>query len=475
MSLTEQGFDRPRLAEIKADYDQRFIDALGPLNTSPDAVAGQMIGIFAEALDTAYETLQNTYDAMYPTTAEGVSLDGSVSFVGLDRLGESPTTVIAVCYGVESTAIPAGALARALDNKQYSADAEVVISRSNALHVIIEVISLQNAVNYQIIAKNISLTYLSDANATALEIVTGLAALCDPGIFTAVVIGSTLSLRSADQYSGFPITLDSKLSITTLGSPVAFTALEMGAFALPANSLTKMDTSITGWDSINNLIIGGIGRFVETDAELRVRWETGIRVTGSATAQAIRARLMADVTGVTYVAIYENRTNIIDIYSTPSHAMEAVISGGANQSVANKLFELKPAGIETHGNTAALVLDVNGDSQSCKFSRPVDKFAWARVSVTGFNPEEVLTTFISNAIRSAVLSYGATLNIGEDIITQRFYGPIYEATSGLGSISVEIALTALVTDTPSYTTLNVVVARAEHAKFDLARISVVGV
>jgi len=45
MSLTEQGFDRPRLNEIKADYDQRFTDALGPINTSPDAVAGQIIGI----------------------------------------------------------------------------------------------------------------------------------------------------------------------------------------------------------------------------------------------------------------------------------------------------------------------------------------------------------------------------------------------------------------------------------------------
>ena len=31
MSLTEEGFDRPRLNEIKADYDQRFTDALGQI------------------------------------------------------------------------------------------------------------------------------------------------------------------------------------------------------------------------------------------------------------------------------------------------------------------------------------------------------------------------------------------------------------------------------------------------------------
>ena len=43
MSLTENGFERPRLPEIKTTYDGLFTDALGPLNTNPDAVIGQII------------------------------------------------------------------------------------------------------------------------------------------------------------------------------------------------------------------------------------------------------------------------------------------------------------------------------------------------------------------------------------------------------------------------------------------------
>jgi hypothetical protein len=65
--------------------------------------------------------------------------------------------------------------------------------------------------------------------------------------------------------------------------------------------------------------------------------------------------------------------------------------------------------------------------------------------------------------------------VGEDIITQRYFGPIYSATSGIGSITVEAAITDAATDTPSYTTANVPVGRTSLAAFDSARITVVGV
>lgn len=475
MSLTEQGFDRPRLNEIKADYDQRFTDALGPINTSPDAVAGQIIGIFSAALDDAWEAIHNTYDAMYPATAEGTSLDGAVSFVGLERLAATPTTVVAICYGAESTLIHAGSLARSLDNRQYVATADTVISRSSAGDVLIEPNVVTNSANYQVIAGGVSVVYTADASATAAEITAGLAALFDPLVFLATSSQGVLRIRAADQYSDFTLTVDSKLTITKLGTPVTFTALDMGEYVLPAAALTRMDSSILGWDEVNNLVAGATGRFVETDEELRNRHANSIRVTGAATAQAIRSRLLAEVDSVAYVAIYENRTNMADAFSLPAHSFEVVISGGLNQAVAEKLFEVKPAGIETHGNTSIQVLDENGDVQICKFSRPSDKFAWIRVSVNLLNNEEALTSEIVKSIKDAVLAYGNTLNIGDDLITQRFYGPIYSATSGIGSITVEAAITALISDIPIYSTTNASVGRAELAVFSETRIVVVGV
>lgn len=475
MSLTPVGFVRPRLDEIKADYDQRVIDALGPVNTNPDSVVGQLIGIFAAAMDDAYEALQATYDSMYPFSAEGTSLDGAVAFVGLERLAAASTVVTAICYGAESTLIPAGAIARALDNRQYVSSVDTVISRSSTGDASIEINSVQNATNYQVIISGVSVVYTSDASATAVEIAAGLAAQVDVDTYLATASNGVLRLRSIDQYSDFTLTVDSKLTITILGTPVVFTAMEMGAYALPANSLTTIDSSLSGWDSVNNLVAGTVGRFVETDAELRERHSTSVRATGSATALAIRSRMIAEVASVTYARVYENRTNIIDTFSLPPHSFETVVEGGTDHAVADKLFELKPAGIETYGNTSVSVVDANGDIQLVKFSRPVIKYTWVRISITSLYSEEILTASVVQAIKDAIIIRGALIGIGEDVITQRFYGTVYSATNGIGSITVEVAITALPTDVPSYSTANAPVARTEHASFDALRIEVLGV
>jgi uncharacterized phage protein gp47/JayE len=475
MSLTTEGFERPRLNEIKADYDQRFTDALGPVNTNADAVVGQIIGIFAAALDDAYEALQNTYDSMYPSTAEGTSLDGAVSFVGLERIGSSATSVVAMCYGIEGTLIPAGALTRSLDNRQYAAVSDSVISRSNAGDVLIEPNTITNGGNYQIIAGGVSVVYTADASATAAEITAGLAALFNPVNFVASALNGVLRLRFIDLQSGFTLTCDSKLTISTLSSPVTFECVEPGAFTLPANALTTMDSSIAGWDSVNNLVAGAVGHFVETDEELRIRHSSSVRVTGAATVKAIKARLLAEVPSVSYVSIFENRTNSVDAFGLPAHSFETIVAGGTDQAIAEKLFEVKPAGIETFGNTDIQVIDSNGDAQTCSFSRATDKFAWIKVTINSFNTEETLSTGIAQKIKDAVVAFGNTIGIGNDIIIQKFFGAIYEATQGLGSVTIELALTTLIGDTPTYVSTNVVVDRVNIAVFDPARVIVVGV
>ena len=475
MSLTQTGFERPRLLEIKSEYDALFASVLGPVNTNADSVVGQIIGIFSAALDDAYEVLQHTYDSMYPYSAEGTSLDGAVSFVGLERLAAAPTTVIAMCYGAESTLIPAGAIARSADNRQYVSDTDVVLSRSAAGDVVITPTTVTSLATYQVIAGGVSVVYTADADATAAEICSGLAALFDANNFTATASNGTLRLRSADGYSAFTLTVDSKMEITTLGTPVSFTAVELGAYALPVGALNALDTTVYGWDEIGNLIEGTTGRFVESDEELRVRHAASVRATGAATVKAIRARMLAEVQSIAYCAVYENRTNAIDEYNMPPHSVEVVVSGGTDQDVASKLYEVKPAGIETYGNTDIVVYDDNGDGQIINFSRQTDKYAWVQVSVNTLNAEEVLTVEVVQAIKDAVLLYGQSLGVGNDIITQRFYGPIYAATSGIGSIAVEAALTNLISDTPFFSTSNVPVARAELAVFDEARITVVGV
>lgn len=473
MSLTENGFERPRLPEIKTTYDGLFTDALGPLNTNPDAVIGQIIGIFSAALDDANEALQNTYDAMYPATATGTSLDGAVSYVGLSRLAATETIVTAAAYGTEGTVIPAGSAART-SSMLYFSTSDAVISRASALDVNIEVGTRTNSASYQIVAGGVSVTYVSDSSATATEILNGLAALF-PDQFIASVSNDVLRLRAVDGVTPFALTVDTKLTITRRSSPVVFRAETTGADVVPIGALTAIESAIAGWDELYNLAAGDTGRDVETDAELRARFAAAPNNIGSATVEAIRSRILSNVDGVTSCRIYENRTSL-PVDGIPAHAFESIIQGGNSQDIAEELWLRKPAGIETYGNVSVSVADSNGDLQTVSFSRPVTVYGWARVTVNALNTEETLPDTAVAGIKQAVLDYAAAnFGIGDDIITQRFYGEIYSAVSGLGQITVEVDLTTLPTDTPTYSTANATVGRVELPVFALDRVSVVGV
>lgn len=473
-SLTDLGFTRDRLNEIKTKQDTLVTDALGSVNTNADSVIGQLNGIWAEGIDNVNEVLEDTYNAMYPSTAEGTSLDGAVSFVGLTRIPATETVVTGAAYGVEGTVILANSLAHA--DVQYKSTSDVTISRANALDVTIEVVTLANSTAYNIFAGGLSFTYTSDSSATKLEIATGIVALVNASsILVGELIGETFRIYSADLETPFAITVDIKLNITLRASPVVFVALEKGAIECPAGALVSIDSPVTGWDSLVNLKAGAPGRNTETDAELRLRHAKSVRATGSATVEAIRARMLQDVPEVTSIRIYENRTNITSVDGIPPHAFESVVVGGTDSDVLNQLWLTKPAGIETHGNESGLVIDSNGDAQTVKFSRSVPKYGWLNITVILYS-EETIPESANLAIKEACYDY-ALLNIGvgTDIIIQRFIGAIFDAVSGIASINITAAITASPSDTPIYTSSNIAIGKAENAVFDISRISVIGV
>jgi len=242
MSLTADGFDRRTLPEVKTDLDADLTSALGPVNTNPDAVLGQISGIIAEAIATIEEIAQDTYDAMYPNSAEGTSLDGAVQFVGMARIEASPTVVTAAVYGAEGEVIPVSQLVVA-SGVSFTSTSDIVVSRANSLDVEIEVATLTNSTAYQVLAGGSSFTYTSDSSATEGEIVAGLAALIDADdFFVATSEGETLRIYAADGVSPFAVTVDAKLSITRRGSPIVFSANEDGAVSVPIGAFTSTDS-----------------------------------------------------------------------------------------------------------------------------------------------------------------------------------------------------------------------------------------
>ncbi|MEM3318255.1 MAG: baseplate J/gp47 family protein, partial [Thermoplasmatales archaeon] len=140
-------------------------------------------------------------------------------------------------------------------------------------------------------------------------IATYLAALLNTNLkITASSNDSTITIVAIDTANPYSIIVGTNLNITSTSSPVLFLAQTYGPIPAPANSLTQIMTPISGWDSITNYQAGVTGRNIENDAEFRIRRLNSLRVQGSATVEAIRARLLQEVPNVTSVTIFENVT-----------------------------------------------------------------------------------------------------------------------------------------------------------------------
>ena len=108
--LTRDGFRRKRLPEILSDINRRVSDRLGvEIETGSNSLFGQLHGVFAYEIADLWEQAENTYNAMYPNTATGVSLSNAAGLAGISAISGTQSRLLATCYGTNGTVIPYGA------------------------------------------------------------------------------------------------------------------------------------------------------------------------------------------------------------------------------------------------------------------------------------------------------------------------------------------------------------------------------
>lgn len=151
-------------------------------------------------------------------------------------------------------------------------------------------------------------------------------------------------------------------------------------------------------------------------------------------------------------------------------SFEAVVQGGTDADVANKIWTTKPAGIQTFGNTAFTITDSQGEFQVINFSRPTPIYIWVTVALALY-AEEVFPPNGQDLVVAAINTYGSNLGIGVDVLLQRVLAQIFNV-SGIASGVMQIASTNLPGDSPLFGTADISIAENEVAIFDLTRITV---
>ena len=361
--VTPTGFKLKRQPEIIAEMASMFQSLIKePIDTDPESVTGQMLGIFAYMHAALWEVGQASFFSQFPATARGASLDEAVMFTGVRRQPAKRTRVRLLLGGgfedKPGTVIPAGSIVR---------------------------------------FSTTSGNYISEAE---------------------TVLGSG-------------------------GQLVWFYRENVGPEAPEPHDDITIVSLINGWVNVYNPEEASAGRFEETDDELVARYRLGVHRTGAGFVDAIYANLVNDIQGIISAQVYHNPKNVVDADNRPAGSVEAVVYGGNDQEIADKLLKLVSFGIDTYGNNEVLSVDSQGYAHKVRFSRPMKRPVWLQITIKKYE-EEIFPDNAEALIKSAIMrAVGPNPPVSKDVIPDRFKGPIYGAVAGIEEITVKAAVQLL--------------------------------
>lgn len=464
--LTPEGFKQKRLADIIQSMGSRIADQLGvQISTEANSVFGQLIGVFSYEIADLWEQAAQVYGAMYPHTASGVSLDNASALAGITPISAEKTTVVCTCYGTNGTQIPYGAQISSASNSNIvfqCTDYNAVISSTSACDVGITIESV-SAGTYTVTIDGTPHSYTADGSETIAQVLTAIGSTITEVV--ANVENDVLELVESNQQNTFAVAISNNLVFERIGSPVTFECITEGAITPAIGDLTDIVTTYAGWDSVSNNVSANTGRLAESDTALRQRWNASLYTRSVGMTDSIASALMT-LNGVTSAYVYENDTDSTDADGRPPHSIEAVVNGGEVDEIGLMIWQKKAAGIDTYGSQSVSINDSQGFLHTINFNRPFIVPIYLNITVTEY-PEESLPPNAQAMITEAVLNYGNTLTVGNDVILQRFMGAIYQNVAGIGYITVTAS-----TNGSAYSSNNISIDARHVATFDATRIQV---
>lgn len=343
--LTLAGFVAPSTEEIRDEVQKTLWSIFGPsLDLSDGSILGQLVAIVSERLADLWELGEHVNSSMDPDQATGTNLEALCALTGTIRQGARASTATLTLTGTPLATVTAGSRASApVSGKEFATLADATIQALAAWAP--------------------STAYVVGARVTN----DGKAYVCiDPGVSAASGGPTTEAAVIADGSVEWRF-----LGAGTGAVDVAAEALETGPTVAVSGAISEIETPVSGWEGVINLLDAKVGRNAEVDEALRVRRVLELAASGATPRDALRAALVK-VAGVVAVTVFVNDTDITNADGMPPKSVEALIQGGDNQDLWNALLASVAAGVKAHGNTPGTATDSQGTVVSVAFSRPTE-------------------------------------------------------------------------------------------------------
>lgn len=275
---------------------------------------------------------------------------------------------------------------------------------------------------------------------------------------TVIPEGTLVNNLFNDQFS-----TDSEITIGIEGTAyVRATSLNIGPVDV-SEGTWSLNQSISGISSVVVSNDGVIGRFVETDAEIKARAKNTVH-DGLATLPTIKSYIENNVTGITSVSVIENETSLTDINGRPPHSIEVMVLGGSDEEIARAIYKSKAAGIKAYGthlpDKGYLVFDSNGGPHYVNWSTLSTAYLWINVTITLYE-EEILPNNYIHLISQAIVEWAQKeYTFGKDVIPLRICVPVY-SVDGIEDVMITVAVAYNSETTPTeYTTSKIQINEA---------------
>ena len=241
-------------------------------------------------------------------------------------------------------------------------------------------------------------------------------------------------------------------------------ATEFGPFGAAADTITKIDTPIYGWQTVTNELDAVPGRYEETDAELRIRRRNSTSTPGTNTIDSIYGALR-QLSQVLQARVYENDQDVVQpVTALPPHSIYCVVEGGDDADITQVIWQKKSAGVTTVGDILEITNDSQGNPHEIRFSRPdyVDVYIVINLSTRSGWPTDG-----ADRIKAALSSWGlSNQEIGEELVQSRLFDPCNTVPGhSIADLFIGIAPAPATED-------NIAVAFDGLARIDTSRITV---
>ena len=214
---------------------------------------------------------------------------------------------------------------------------------------------------------------------------------------------------------GTVITIDVDIVCNTLGK------IEAGS-----NTIETIITITSGWQSVTNADSAIAGVNVETDAQLRYRRNNSVAISATTTVDSIYSAI-ANIVGVEKTKVYENDTNLVDVYGIDPHSVEVVVNASEttelSEEIADTLRLKKSPGCGTFGTTS-VDLNSGGITKTFNFTYANEKLIGIALNITA-KANYVVATL--DTIKSNLVELLDTYQIGQSIDNSDLYDAVLSA------------------------------------------------